>query len=224
MLVATQTAAVEIALMATTLSIRRAGMLMLVALLAVFSLSALAATSSPALAGHNSAAGAEKGTTAGWLDGREVTFKYPKDFFCKEAPSSGADSGCALGAEPETFPRNGAGIPVVYVMTPLGFRPDEGTLHCPVVGECINHPSTIDVSRIFGAGTENFALPAHSHIVDVAKGGWWEIEVIGVTDPAIWAEVVEGKSLDRVRELQEAGVGITGDIPSNLFLFFNVQD
>ncbi len=44
-----------------------------------------------------------------------------------------------------------------------------------------------------------------------------------MTDPAIWNEVVEGKSLERVRELQAAGVGITGDIPTNLFLFFNVQ-
>jgi hypothetical protein len=210
--------------MAVNIPFRRAGALMLVALLALLALGTVAATSSPALAGHHSAAGDARGTTAGWLDGREVTFTYPKGFFCAEPPASGADSGCALGAEPETFPRRGAGIPVVYVMTPLGFRPDASTLHCPTVGECINHPSTIDVSRIFGAGTENFALPAHSHIVDVAKGGWWEIEVIGVTDPAIWAEVVAGKSLDRVRELQQAGVGITGDIPSNLFLFFNVQD
>jgi hypothetical protein len=109
-------------------------------------------------------------------------------------------------------------------MTPIGFRPAESTLQCPVVGSCINHPSTIDLSRVFGAGTENAALPAHSHIVDVAKGGWWEIEVIGVTSPEVWAQVVEAKSLDGVRELQQAGVGITGDIPTNLFLFFNVQD
>jgi hypothetical protein len=210
--------------MATTISMKRVGMLMLVALLAVFSLGALAATSSPVLAAHNSAAGDAKGTTPGWLDGREVTFVYPKDYFCKEPPTSGATSNCELGAEAQTPPRSGANIPVLYVMTPLGFRPDESTLQCPEVGNCINHPSTIDVSRIFGAGTENFALPAHSHIVDVAEGGWWEIEVIGVTDPAVWAEVVKGKSLERVRELQAAGVGITGDIPSNLYLFFNVQD
>ncbi|MBA2717699.1 MAG: hypothetical protein H0U52_00460 [Chloroflexi bacterium] len=29
---------------------------------------------------------------------------------------------------------------------------------------------------------------------------------------------------DGVRALQAAGEGITGDIPTNLFLFFNVQD
>jgi hypothetical protein len=203
---------------------RRVGGMLLVGLLAMLTLAATAVATPSVHAGHNSAAGDAKGTTGGWLDGETVTFQYPKGFFCEEPPTSGATSDCELGAEAQVAPRNGANIPVLYVMTPLGFRPDESTLQCPVVGSCINHPSTIDVSRVFGPGTENFALPAHSHIVDVAKGGWWEIEVIGVTDPAIWAEVAEGKSLERVRELQAAGIGITGDIPTNLFLFFNVQD
>src|SRR5918998_318982 len=203
---------------------RRAGGAMLLGLVAMFALVITMASATPALAGHNSARGDAKGVTGGWLDGETVTFFYPKAFFCKEPPTSGADSNCELGEEAAMAPRAGDSIPVLYVMTPLGFRPDESTLQCPDVGSCINHPSTIDVSRVFGPGTENFALPAHSHIVDVVKGGWWEIEVIGVTDPAVWAEVVEGKSLDRVRELQTAGVGITGDIPTNLFLFFNVQD
>jgi hypothetical protein len=195
--------------------------MLLVGLSALFGVTALTATASPVEAGHNSAAGDAKGFTGGWYDGRTVDFFYPKDFFCKEPPTSGATSNCELGAEAQVPPRGG-NIPVLYVMTPLGFRPDASTLQCPTVGSCINHPSTIDVSRVFGAGTENFALPAHSHIVDVAKGGWWEIEVIGVTEPAVWDEIVEGKSLERVRELQAAGVGITGDIPTNLYLFFNV--
>jgi hypothetical protein len=202
---------------------RRAGAALLVGLSALFGFTAVTATASPVAAGHNSAAGDAKGFTGGWYDGRTVDFFYPKGFFCKEPPTSGATTNCELGAEAQVPPRGGD-IPVLYVMTPLGFRPDASTLQCPTVGSCINHPSTLDVSRVFGPGTENFALPAHSHIVDVAKGGWWEIEVIGVTDPAVWAEVVEGKSLERVRELQAANVGITGDIPTNLFLFFNVQD
>jgi hypothetical protein len=209
---------------AGSLTFQRVGGLMLAGLIALMGIAAMTATAAPALAGHNSAAGAEKGTTAGWLDGRTVTFTYPKDFFCAQPSGSEADSGCILGEEPNSAPRNGAGIPVVYVMTPLGFVPDEETLHCPEVGNCINHPSTIDVSPVFGAGTENFALPAHSHVVDVAKGGWWEIEVIGVTSEAVWDQVVAAKSLDGVRDLQDAGVGITGDIPTNLFLFFNVQN
>lgn len=210
--------------MLAQLSLRRVGTTLLVGLVAMFALALTMVTASPALAGHNSAAGDARGVTGGWLDGETVTFFYPKAFFCAEPPASGASSNCELGAEAAVAPRPGANIPTLYVMTPLGFRPDDSTLQCPVVGSCINHPSTIDVSRVFGAGTENFALPAHSHVVDEARGGWWEIEVIGVTDPAVWAEVVDGKSLDRVRELQNAGVGITGDIPTNLFLFFNVEE
>jgi len=117
---------------------------------------------------------------------------------------------------PRTF-----NIPVLYVMTPLGFTPAD--LQCPVAGDCINHPSTLDLSPIFGEGAENALLPPHSHIVDVARGGWWEIEVIGVTDENIWDQIAEAKDLDTVRDLQDAGVGITGDIPSNLYLFFGVR-
>lgn len=176
---------------------------------------------------HQARDGAAMGTTDGWEDGRTVTFFYNKPFFCAQPPASGATSGCALNAEPTVSPRGGR-IPVLYVMVPLGFRPAESTLQCPEVGGCINHPSTIDLSRVFGPGTENAALPAHSHIVGDegragADAGWWEIEVVGVTDPAVWDEVARGKSLATVRRLQAAGQGITGDLPTNLYLFFGVR-
>ena len=208
-----------------TLSLSRRGVSFgaLVAIVAATLLSLTAVTASPVHAGHQSSAGDAKGFTGGWFDGQTVEFFYNKNFFCADDSGtlSGADSNCALAVEPERAARPG-NIPVLYVMTPLGFRPDESSLQCPVVGQCINHPSTIDVSRVFGAGTENFALPAHSHIVEVDQGGWWELEVIGVTDPAVWDEIVAAKSLERVRELQADGVGITGDIPTNAFLFFEV--
>ncbi|CAN5502749.1 hypothetical protein BH23CHL10_BH23CHL10_04850 [soil metagenome] len=191
-----------------------------VAILAATLLALSSVLASPVNAGHQSSAGADKGFTGGWFDGETVEFFYNKDFFCSEPPESGADSGCIVGAEPVTPPRGG-NIPVLYVMTPLGFTPAD--LQCPVAGDCINHPSTLDLSPIFGEGAENALLPPHSHIVDVARGGWWEIEVIGVTDEGIWDQIAEAKDLDTVRELQDAGVGITGDIPSNLYLFFGVR-
>lgn len=180
---------------------------------------------------HQAVGDAEMGVTGGWSDGKNVEFFYNKPFFCQSPPTSASDSGCEVGAEPEVSPRPGK-IPVLYVMTPLGFRPAEQTLQCPNVGSCINHPSTLDLTRVFGAGTGNLPLPAHSHIVDAVDGesssnggqsGWWELEVVGVTDPAVWQQVVDGKSLARVRELQARGVGITGDIPTNAFLFFGVR-
>lgn len=179
--------------------------------------------------GHNAQGGAAMGTTPGWMDGETVTFFYNKDFFCKEPPRSDAPSDCVLGAEAQVPPRGG-NIPVLYVMVPLGFDP--GNLHCPTT-TCVNHPSTIDATApvlavlesVLGDLPDNGVIPVvpHSHIVDRKQGGWWSVEIIGVTDPAVWAQIAAAKSLDRVRQLQMAGAGITGDIPTNLFLFFSVR-
>jgi len=179
-------------------------------------------------AGHHRGSAAEAaeaphGFTAGWLDGNTVQFFYTKDFFCQPPPTSGAPSQCEVGEDGTVDPRPGP-IPTLYVMTPLGFRPADATLQCPIVGSCINHPSTIDLSRI--GGPADAPLPAHSHIIDVRHGGWWELEVIGVRSPAVWDEIVAGKSLATVRALQAAdpaGTTITGDIPTNAYLFFNVR-
>jgi len=85
---------------------------------------------------------------------------------------------------------------------------------------------------VFGPGFADVPLPAHSHIIDSqlaesqangGQAGWWEIEVIGVSSPAVWDRIVAGKSLATVRALQAEGVGITGDIRSNSYLFFDVR-
>jgi hypothetical protein len=178
---------------------------------------------------HNAVDGADFGFTAGWLAGRTVQFFYHKPFFCRTPVEDGQPVGsstqCEAGSDGTVDPRPG-NIPVLYVMTPLGFRPDESTLQCPVVGSCINHPSTIDLSRLFGAATANAPLPAHSHIVDRVNGNWWELEVIGVKDLTTWNTIVAGKSLATVRALQGADPGgdhITADIPTNAYLFFSVR-
>lgn len=182
-------------------------------------------------ASHDAHMGASVGFTDGWQNGKTVTFFYTKPFFCDTTTESGAPSGCEVGEDGDVDPRPGK-IPVLYVMTPTGFRPAESTLQCPVVGSCINHPSTIDLSRVFGPGFANVPLPAHSHIIDSdlaesqgngGEAGWWEINVIGVSSPAVWDQIVAGKSLATVRALQATGVGITGDIPSNAYLFFGVR-
>ena len=173
--------------------------------------------------------GAEFGFTDGWLAGRTVRFFYHKPFFCAEAAEDGlpigSSSGCEAGSDGTEDPRGG-NIPTLFVMTPLGFRPDESTLQCPVVGSCINHPSTLDLSRLFGPATANAPLPAHSHVVGQVSGNWWESAVVGVKDLATWNQVVAGKSLPAVRALQAADPGgdhITGDIPTNTYLFFAVR-
>ncbi len=207
---------------------RRVGILLLTGLvltLTIFAAFALPAQNADAATMHMSdmSAPAPHGFTAGWLKGKTVQFFYTKDFFCRQPPTSGAPSQCEVGADGTVDPRPGP-IPTLYVMTPLGFRPDASTLHCPIVGSCIDHPSTIDLSRI--GGPADSPLPAHSHIVDVRHGGWWELEVIGVKSQAEWDKIVAGKSLATVRALQAAdpsGSMITGDIRTNSYLFFDVR-
>ena len=192
----------------------------------------ISAPATPAFAtSANAQDDAAFGFTDGWENGTTVSFFYHKPFFCATPPSSGAPSRCEVGEDGTVDPRPGK-IPVLYVMTPIGFRPPDATLQCPVVGSCINHPSTIDLSRLFGPSAANAPLPAHSHIIDTdlaeshangGQAGWWEIHVIGVTDPDIWDQLVAAKNLATVRALQAKGVGITGDIPSNTYLFFGVR-
>lgn len=173
---------------------------------------------------------AETGFTPGWFKGRTVQFFYhTNNFFCRtpveDAMPVGSTSGCEVGSDGTVDPRPG-NIPTLFVMTPVGFRPDASTLHCPVVGHCINHPSTIDLSRLFGPTTANAPLPAHSHIIDQVQGNWWELKVIGVKDLATWNTIVAGKSLATVRALQAADPSqthITGDAFTNTYLFFDVR-
>ena len=175
--------------------------------------------------------GAQSDFTPGWFKGKTVQFFYhTNNFFCRTPVADGQPVGstsmCEVGSDGTVDPRPGGAKPTLFVMTPLGFRPDESTLHCPIVGQCINHPSTIDLSRLFGPSEANAPLPAHSHIIDTITGNWWELKVVGVKDLTTWNEVVAGKSLATVRSLQAAdpnAVHITADNDTNTYLFFEVQ-
>ncbi len=167
---------------------------------------------------------ANLGTTAGWSKGEDVTFLYSQPFDCplplEDGKAAGSTTGCVLGTETAMPPRGG-NDPVVYVTVPL-FSDQEGiTLHCPDAGDCINHPSTMDLSRVFGPGSENAVLPPHSHVVDVNRGGWWLIEVNAVTTRAAWDAIEQNKSLAEIRRQQVLGT-VSEDYDTNLYLFFNV--
>jgi hypothetical protein len=169
------------------------------------------------------------GSTPGWFNGDVVQFDYTKQFECKTPPTAGSTSGCELGDTAQMMPSHTTSIPVLYVMVPLGFAPDPSTLHCPIAGNCVAHPKDLDLSRVFGAGTEKAPLAPHSHIIiDLANHNDtpWDLEVIGVKDPGTWATIVATQNLSEVRLLQLADPGenkITSDIPTNVFLFFKVR-
>jgi hypothetical protein len=210
---------------------RRAGLglaAVLTAGLAVVSGTALASTGSATsmagmqMAGH----GKHVGTTKGWYDGHTVTFKYTRNFSCKTPPASKASSKCEAGADYTQTPAHS--FDPLYVVVPLGFTPRRSTLQCPVAGRCIDHPSTIDLSAVLGKGTGNLKLPPHSHIVATANGRqaeWWNVVVVGVTSRSSWNKIVHARSDGELMRLQRTPKksGITGNIVTNLFLFFQVK-
>ena len=201
--------------------------------LAVMSGTAFASSAAPAapagMAGMQMAGGSgwtsHVGTTRGWYAGHTVTFKYTRNFFCRTPPASRASSRCEGGNNYTQTPSRS--FDPLYVLVPLGFTPPRSTLHCPVAGNCIDHPSTIDLSAVLGRGAGNALLPPHSHIVQTANSGqpeWWNVLVVGVTSRTSWNKIVRAKSARELQFLQrQHGSGVTGNIGSNLFLFFSVR-
>ncbi|MDP9342714.1 MAG: hypothetical protein M3Q23_11620 [Actinomycetota bacterium] len=162
------------------------------------------------------------GITDGWFQGSTVEFQYSHDFFCAEPPPSSASSSCEAGSAPRVDPPSGdVGAPV-WVLIPKGFTPDQSTLHCPVAGMCIDHPDTIDLSRV--GGQSNATFPAHSVLIDdneELNSVWWPVKVVFVTSQDGWNTLVAGQSLSTLRAVQHAGEA-SRDIDTNLFLWFEV--
>jgi hypothetical protein len=213
---------------------RRAGLALagLLALgLAAGTGTALAASSAPAsssmagMTGMVSTRAGAVGTTAGWLDGKTVKFYYSKNFYCAAPPASTASSKCEGGSDYTQAPMSG--FDPLYVVVPLGFTPPKSTLQCPTAGKCIDHPSTIDLTAVLGAGTADLPLPAHSHIVATNNGKqpeWWNVDVVGVKSLKAWNAIVAAKSDKELQYLQRTDSSeVTGNITTNLFLWFSVS-
>jgi hypothetical protein len=164
------------------------------------------------------------GFTKAWLNGKTVNLGYSHRFFCRRPPSSGAPSRCEVGAAGRVNPPSGPVVSPIRTVTPVGFTPPKSTLQCPVAGHCIDHPSRIDLSRLFGSSSSNVALPPHSHILiddESFQSTWWPVIVVGVKNRGAWNKIVAAKSEAAVRACQAAG-NCTPDIPTNTFLFFQV--
>ncbi|MBV9093505.1 MAG: hypothetical protein JO132_06465 [Streptosporangiaceae bacterium] len=212
---------------------RRAG-LILAGLLAVgvatASGTALAASGSGSagmagmMRGMPAGSSAKTGFTNGWYDGQTVRFFYSKNYFCRTPPASGASSKCEAGSDYIRTPADT--FDPLYVVVPLGFTPPADTLQCPVAGNCIDHPHTIDLSAVLGSGTSDVLLPAHSHVVATDNGGqaeWWNVDVVGVKSLSAWDKIVQAKSDWELMYLQRSDPSqVTGNIATNLFLYFAV--
>jgi hypothetical protein len=175
--------------------------------------------SAASFANPNSAAGDAKGVINGWFDGQTVMLRYTRLYFCAEPPHSAVSTGCEVGAGPTIAPRSGF-FPTLYVLAPLGFSPDPSTVHCHEGIVCLNHPPSLDLSRI--GGPDSVFAPAHSHILADQEAGWHQTVTIPVPSLDAWNEIATARSLTKVRELQAAG-RVGGDVPTNLYFFFEVQ-
>lgn len=176
---------------------------------------------------HNAAAEADKGYINGWYAGEDVSLRYTKSYFCAEPPGSGAESNCVIGADAEVDPRPGS-IPLIYAIAAVGFQPDPSTLSCPAGSTCLNHPLMIDASRVAGPNATSVPGLPHSHLLGERRAGWHQTVNIRVFSLAAWNQIVEAKSLAKVRELQvNPAVGVPGvisaDTPTNIFFFLEVQ-
>lgn len=207
-----------------------------VVLSAVFALvlAVLSSSSSSAAGGRSGTTG----TTAGFLDGRNVTLQYQRDFYCDPSVPSDAVSRCEAGQPNGAQPPRSGDLPDLFVAVPYGFTPTQGT-QCPTATattSCVDHPRYIDLSTnlsaFFGTAAQNAFLPAHDHFVSEKAGGWWTVSVYAVTSQQAWDQMLgdhgatpPGGATPRSVEALDALVGagtVLGPIPTNLNLFFNV--
>ncbi len=206
-------------------------------------LAGLAAFAGPALAGSSSSAMSmagmtavatspnttgpnRKGTTKGWYDGKTVTFTYTRGFLCSNPNTSKALTHCEAGTEYDGTPA--ASFDPLYVVVPIGFTPAKSTLQCPTAGKCVDHPSSIDLSAVFGSSSyDNVLLPPHSHVIQTLNGGspeWWNVVVVGVSAQSEWNKIVKAKNYSEIQLLRESGdKHVTSNVPTNLFLYFSAS-
>jgi hypothetical protein len=180
----------------------------------------------------------EFGMTKSYFNGGTVSFTYSKGYYCDKSVSSGATSGCEAGATFKTPPASN--FDPLYIEVPLGFTVPTMSMECPAGLVCVDHPGTIDLSRLepdlkslypkltaaqLTAALKNSATPGHEHFITTTNGGkaeWWDVKVIGVTSLKEWNAINSHESFAFLNT-QVAKKLTTPIIPTNLFLYFSVN-
>jgi hypothetical protein len=177
------------------------------------------------------------GKTVGFYQGHEVSFTCTHGYFCDTSIPAKSTTGCEAGTGWKKAPS-----PMhdpLYITVPLGFNVPAMQMDCPNKLVCVDHPDTIDLSRlatvlapIFGTTPAklapvlaNYATPGHDHFVTTLNGGkaeWWDVYVVGVTSRAVYDDIHEHGSATYLQKLIAAkNPNVTAPIPTNLFLFFS---
>jgi len=202
---------------------------------------AVAAQTAPSSNASSTGHGVDEfGMTKAFYNGHQAPFTYTKGFFCDTSVASTATSGCEAGAPYTTAPS--AQHDPLYITVPLGFTVPMSMQDCPAGLVCVDHPGTIDMTRLESAlkplypqltdaalttALQNFAVPGHDHfITDLNRGKpeWWDVQVVGVTSPTVYKQMVAHKSYSYIQKLiTKKNKNVVGPIPTNLFLFFSAK-
>ena len=211
------------------------------ALAAAGTVAAVAATSTPPSNATAVGSGIDEfGMTAANYEGQLLDFTYTKGFFCDTSVASSASSGCEVGQKYNTPPA--PDFDPLYITVPLGFTVPMDMLQCPDALVCVDHPGTADLSRLeptlkalyptltdaqLTQALQNFAVPGHDHFITDTNNfepEWWDVQVVGVTSPTTYAAIQQHRSFDYIQHLlDKKDPNVVGPIPSNLFLFFGVD-
>lgn len=182
----------------------------------------------------------EYGMTHAYFSGRKLDFTYGRGFYCDTKVSSAASSKCEAGANYKKAP--GKNFDPLYITVPLGFTRPNSMLDCPQQVICVDHPGTMDLSRLepalkplypkltnaqLTAALKNFQVPGHDHFITTTNGGkreYWDTQIVGVTSPSVYKSIIAHRSYHYIRTLiAQKNKNVVGPIPTNLFLFFSVQ-
>lgn len=200
--------------------------------------SAATMTPTPSNATQKGAGVNEFGMTKSYFNGKTVSFTYTKGFYCDRHVPSAATSGCEVGANYKVAPAKN--FDPLYITVPLGFTVPMASMECPAGLVCVDHPGTIDLSRLesalkglypqltaaqLTAALKNTATPGHEHFITTQNGGqaeWWNVDVVGVTSLSEWNAINAHRSFSFLNQ-QVTKKLTTGIIPTNLFLYFSVN-
>jgi hypothetical protein len=176
----------------------------------------------------------EFGMTMGQVRGGSSSFTYTKGYFCDTSIPSTSVTGCEVGADAKVNPPGR--IDPLYITVPLGFSVKQQD--CPAGLVCVDHPMSLDMTRLAAAlapiykttpdklrpALKEFSTPGHDHFITTRAAGkaeWWDVNVIGVTDPHTYRAIQEHGSFRYIQSLLHAkDPHVVGPIPTNLFLFF----
>jgi hypothetical protein len=186
------------------------------------------------------------GISRDWIEGQDVEALYTEPFFCDTSVTAGSSTGCEAGAAPEAVPpgvpdrtppsptQTNSQIDPLYIPVPLYASPAVAYNQCSSAITCIDHPATIDLSRLAtvlgapAASLMNVPLPGHDHLLTTRNGDqpeWWNVIVVPVTSPTGLASVESAKSYAAVKALENvtgSGIGVAGvgEVPTNAYLWF----